>query len=56
MRKFKFWLLKRLLYWFSTEELDQWDFFKMKTTYGWVYVSFSRDPFDIKHQNYVELE
>lgn len=42
IQKFKLWLFFRLLVWYSKEELDQWDMFKVSTKYGMVYVTISR--------------
>lgn len=40
----RFWLLRKLLHWYSTRELDQWDMWKMDTEYGMVYITISRSP------------
>jgi len=40
---FKEWLFIKLLRWFCTRRLDQWERWKIPTKYGPVYVSISRE-------------
>jgi len=40
----KFWLFKKLLRWYVTKELDQWDMWKIKTKYGDVFIEITREP------------
>lgn len=51
----RFWLLKKLLSWYGEKELDQFDLFKMDSSYGKVYITISRSPLSGSDKNYVEL-
>ena len=40
----RFWLLRKLLKWYCEYELDQWDFFRVHTKHGEVFIDISRMP------------
>lgn len=44
MSRFKFWLLVKLLKWFCSKELDQWELWRVDTKHGKVYITISRMP------------
>lgn len=52
----RFWLLVKLLKWYSSKELDQFELFKFDSKYGKVFVTISRqDIAGITEDIYVEL-
>jgi len=42
MRAIKYWLLKKLLWWYVEQELDQWDIWEFATRHGKVWVLITR--------------
>lgn len=44
MRRLKSWAFFKLLRWFCSKELDQWEAWKIPTPFGLVYVTIAREP------------
>lgn len=51
----RYWLFRKLLFWYATKELDQWDMWKLSTPHGKVYVTISRSPEPAEDRHFHEF-